>query len=504
MAPSTPCAGQPPPRRPTLHWPKGLARAPSRPTLTAMTSLTRRAALQVAAAAAAAGTLPPDAQAQSPPDTGADRPLFGAELRTLPNGLRVAFVEQRRAPVVAHYAYVAAGSGEDPAGKSGVAHFLEHMMFKGSPQVASGEFSRRVAREGGNDNAYTSRDVTAYFQHVAASRLELVAMMEADRFAAALLPVEELEPERRVILEERSQRTGSSPRALFHEAFDAAMWGPQHWRGRPIIGWEEEIRAITHEDLVGFHRTRYAAGNAVVVVAGAVDSPAFWQVVEAYWAKLPLGPAVPRQRFAPPETPPTPRLVRNDPRLRGEANFTRSWQAPSATEGTTRHAEPLEVLRHLLGGGQGSRLHKALVEGGLAVSAGASYDSDVCSWTDFDIFATPRRDVPPARVEETAMGVIKRLLDEGGPTEAEVARSIRQMTAGALLALDGLGAAPRMIGQALSIGLPIEAVEFWPRRLRAVTRDQVAEAATAVLGRAPSVSGWLLPEGVAAPAEVKA
>ena len=248
-----------------------------------MTPITRRAALQAAACAAAASALPATALAQG---AAAERPLFGATLRTLPNGLRVAFVESRRAPVVAQYAYVSAGGGEDPQGRSGVAHFLEHMLFKGSPRVASGEFSRRVAREGGTDNAFTSRDVTGYFQHVEASRLDLVAMMEADRFAAAVIPEAELEPERRVILEERQQRTDSSPRALFFEAFDAAMWGSQHWRGRPIIGWEDEIRAITHADLVGFFRARYAAGNAVLVVTGAVENSAFWRSVEEHWACL--------------------------------------------------------------------------------------------------------------------------------------------------------------------------------------------------------------------------
>jgi zinc protease len=485
---------------------QGLASLSARATFRHMIPMTRRTALQAAAAAACAGALTPEAHAQAvaAASAAAERPLFGAELRTLPNGLRVAFVEQRRAPVVAQYAYVSAGGGEDPAGRSGVAHFLEHMMFKGSSRVASGEFSRRVAREGGNDNAYTSRDVTAYFQHVEASRLDLVAMMEADRFASAKMAPAEFEAERQVILEERAQRTGSSPRALYFEGFQAAMWGPQHWHGRPIIGWEDEIRATTHDDIMAFFRARYAAGNAVLVVAGAVGREEFWKTVEEHWAALPPGPAVPRRRAAPPASPPTPRYVRNDPRLRGEATFVRSWQAPSATAGDSHHGDPLEVLRHVLGGGPGSRLHRALVEGGLAVSAGASYDSDVYSWTDFDVSATPRREVEPGRVEEAAMAVVKRLLDEGGPTEAEVQRSVRQMSAGALLALDGLGAAPRMIGNALAIGQDLDSVEFWPRRLRAVTRDQVAAAAAAVLGRMPSASGWLLPEGVAAPAEVRA
>lgn len=466
-----------------------------------MPAMTRRLALQTTAAAALCGALPAPAEGQALPPV--DRPLFGAELRNLANGLQVAFVESRRAPVVAQYVHVAAGGAEDPPGRSGVAHFLEHMLFKGSPRVPSGEFSRRVAREGGTDNAFTSRDVTGYFQHVEASRLGLIAKMEADRFAAALIPEAELEPERLVILEERSQRTDSSPRALYFESFQAAMWGRQHWGGRPIIGWEEEIRAITHDDLLAFFRARYAPGNAVLVVAGAVDRGAFWDVVAEHWGALPAGPAVPRDRAPPPPAAAEHRHDRHDSRLRGEATFVRSWFAPSLTAGERRHAEPLGVLRHVLGGGTGSRLHRALVEGGLAVAAGASYNGSVASWTDFGLSVTPRRDVPLARLEEAAITVVKQLLDEGGPTEAEVARAIRQMTAGALLALDGLGAAPRMIGHALSIGLPIDSVEHWPARLRAVTRDQVAEAAMAVLGRAGGASGWLMPEGTAAPAEVR-
>ena len=171
-------------------------------------------------------------------------------------------------PVVAHYLFYGAGGGEDPPGRSGVAHFLEHMMFKGSRNVAPGALSLAVAREGGQDNAFTSRDVTAYYQHVEASRLPLVMRMESDRFAAPLIPADTLEPERDVILEERRLRTDSNPRARFWEAFEAGLWGPQHWHGRPIIGWEPEIRAITRDDLLDFYRDRYAPANAVLVVAG--------------------------------------------------------------------------------------------------------------------------------------------------------------------------------------------------------------------------------------------
>ena len=460
-------------------------------------SLTRRAAL---AAAATLPLAPPALRAQPPaglPD--GERRLFDAGLWSLPNGLRVVHVEQRRAPVVAHFLYYGVGSGEDPAGRSGVAHFLEHMMFKGSPDVASGEFSRRVAREGGQDNAYTSRDVTAYHQTVEASRLPMMAAMEADRLRGALIPAAEFDPEKSVILEERNQRTDSNPRARFREAYEAAMWGPQHWHGRPVIGWADEIRAITRDDLAEFHRRWYAPANAVLVVAGAVGEAELRRVVEdTYGAIEDRGRPV-RQRPAPPAAPLEARLVRNDPQVR-EAQLLRSWIAPSLTWGPapadTRHAYPLEVLAHLFGGGPGSRLHKALVEGGLAVNAGAGYDSDDLGAGSFALYATPRRDVSPQRLEAALEEEVAKLLD-AGVSEAEVERSRRQVTAGALLALDGLGSATRMFGNSLSIGLGPEEVEYWPARIRAVSAESVAAAARAVFTH-PSLTGWLLPEGIRA------
>ncbi|WP_198373632.1 M16 family metallopeptidase, partial [Roseomonas rosulenta] len=422
----------------------------------------------------------------------ADRPLFGAKQWQLPNGLRVVLAENRRAPVVAQYLFYAAGGAEDPAGRSGVAHFLEHMMFKGSPNVASGEFSRRVAREGGNDNAFTSRDVTAYFQQVEASRLPLVMQMEADRFGAALFPADQLESERNVILEERRQRTDSSARSRFQEAFRAALWGPQTWPGRPIIGWEAEIRAITRDDLVGFYDRFYAPHNATLVVSGAVDEATLRALAEEHYGRVPARPGAARDRARAPSVPHEPRLVTREPTAR-EALLIRAWIAPSLTAGEARHALPLEVLAHLLGSGQGSRLHAALVETGLAVSAGASYDGEAAGATEFTVYAVPRRGVEPDRLEAALQATIATLLQDG-PTEAEVARSRRQLSSGALLALDGFGAAPRMLGGVLAIGLSADVVEFWPARLRAVTQAQVTEAARAVLGTATATTGWLLPE----------
>ena len=454
-----------------------------------MSPITRRHTLCAAAAALAATPLA-RAAAQAVP--AADRPLFGARLWTLPNGLSVAFVENRRAPVVAQYLFYAAGGAEDPAGRSGIAHFLEHMMFKGSANVPSGALSRRVAREGGNDNAFTSRDVTAYHQQVEASRLPLVMAMEADRFASALIPGDQVEAERNVVLEERRQRTESNPRARFGEAFRAALWGPQAWPGRPVIGWADEIRAITRDDLAGFYDRFYAPANATLVISGAVTEAEVRSLAEEHYGRVPARAVQGRDRAAPPAAAHEPRLIQRERQAR-EALMLRAWMAPSLTTPGAEHALPLEVLAHLLGGGQGSRLHAALVETGLAVSAGASYDGEASGATEFSLYAVPRRGVEPDRLEQEIAAVVARLL-EHGPTEAEVARSTRQLSAGALLALDSFGAAPRMLGGVLAVGLPADVVEFWPARLRAVTRPQVEAAARAVLGGAAHATGWLLPE----------
>ena len=473
--------------------------------MTRRTMLRTAAALPAVLAAAPASADPPLAAPSLAPEpaprAGTDRPLFGAVTWTLSNGLSVVLAESRRVPVAAHYLFYAAGAGEDPVGRSGLAHFLEHMMFKGSRNVAPGAFSRIVAREGGQDNAFTSRDVTAYHQHVEASRLELVMRMEADRFAHPLFPADQVEPERAVVLEERRSRTDSNPRARFVEAFDAALWGRQHWRGRPIIGWEEEIRAITREDMLEFHARRYAPANAVLVVAGDVREAELRRLAEELYGAVPARPAAGRDRAPPPAAPVEPRLIRHDPAVR-EGLLLRSFVAPShgwaPPGGSTDQAWALELLAHLLGSGPGSRLYRALVESGLATTAGCSYDGEVPGAGSLVISATLRPGVAPERLEAALDDALARLLDEG-PTEDERARSVRQITAGAALALDSIGGVPRLIGGALAVGVPLQTVEFWPRHLRAVTLAEVTEAARAVLGGAPRATGWLLPATVPSP-----
>jgi len=417
-----------------------------------------------------------------------DRPLFGTELSTLPNGLTVARIPRPDSPVAVHMIWVKAGSIQDPEKRSGTAHFLEHMMFKGTPTLPAGGFSRAIARMGGADNAFTSQDVTAYHQEIAAEDLARAMRMEADRFVHALIPDDEIAPEREVVIEERRQRTDNSPRSRFREALTAALWG-DHPRGGPVIGWPDDIRAITRDDLAGFHLARYAPGNAVLVVQGGPEETP--ELIAEIWGSVPSRAFVARSEPPPPAAATLPRLERRERGI-GDPAFIRAWIAPSLTTGDTQHALPLEILTGVFGGGPAGRLHRALIEPGLATAAYARYDSESAGASEFSLLAAPRSDVEPGRLEAAIDALLGELI-EHGPTEAEVARAIRQATSGALLSLDSAQGAARVVGSTLATGLSLDMAEFWPKHVAAVTAPQVHVAAQAVLGRGPSLTGWLLP-----------
>lgn len=452
-----------------------------------MPELDRRsviAGLPALAALAAAPALPATAAATA-------QPVFGAETFTLENGLAGVVIPMRRAPVVAHMVWYRVGGADEPPGLSGMAHFLEHLMFKGTPNIGPGEFSRRVAREGGRDNAFTGHDYTGYFQQVAADRLELVMRMEADRMANLLLDPKDIEPERLVILEERRQVVENVPTRRFRERLAPLLY-VNHPYGRPVIGWEHEIRAIPREALVAFHERHYGPGNAILVVQGDVTTEQVRRLAAATYGRMPSTGRVERHR--PQEPPPAGerRLALRDPRVR-EPQMARLFLAPTAREAPDQ-ADALEVLAHVLGSGPTSRLWRALVDTGLAASASASYGGESVDPTEFTFYASPRPGVEPARVEAALGETVARLLD-GGAGEEEVARAIRQMTAGAVFARDSLMGGARTVGASLAVDLPLSHVEQWPARIAAVTPARVTEAARAVLRPEVAVTGWLTPDG---------
>ena len=425
----------------------------------------------------------------SPPPAAAG--VFNPETFMLENGMQVVVVTNRRAPVVVHMVWYKVGSADDPAGRSGIAHILEHLMFKGTPTVPDGEFSKIVARNGGNQNAFTSRDYTGYFQKVAKDRLELVMGLEADRMVNLVLDDAVVESERKVILEERRSRTDNDPGALWSEQLTAARYLAHPYR-IPVIGWAHEIAALETEDILAFYRRFYAPDNAILVVAGDITAEELRPMAMRTYGAIPSAGIAPRER---PQEPPhraARRVVLKDPRVR-QAEWSRSHLAPSYNAGETEHAYALQVLSELLGGGSTSRLYRSLViDQKLAVSAGAWYGATNLYLSQFGLYASPALGVDLEQVEAAVDAEIEILLAEGVGDD-EITRITSRMTRGAIYARESLGTAARIFGAALTSGRGIEDVEAWPERIAAVTAEQVMAAARAVLIAETSVTGLLLP-----------
>ncbi len=418
--------------------------------------------------------------------------LFNPESFTLDNGMQVVVVSDHRAPVVTHMVWYKVGAADDPPAKSGIAHFLEHLMFKGTPTVPPGEFSKIVARNGGRDNAFTSHDYTAYFQNVAVGKLELVMRLDADRMANLVLSDEVVDRERAVVIEERRSRTDNEPASIFSEQLGAAQF-MAHPSGIPVIGWEHEIRTLVKEDALAFYRRHYVPNNAILIVAGDVTAAQVRPLAERYYGAVPAGEAPPRLRPQEPPQRAARRLEMRDPRVR-QPSWRRSYLAPSRVSGERQHALPLQVMVEILGGGTTSRLYQSLVVGKkVAASASAFYSSRSIDLTRFWVAATPVPGGDSATVEAAADEVIDKLVGEG-VSEEELTRAKTGMRAAAVYARDSLRTAARIFGAALAIGLTVDDVESWTERVEAITVEQVNAAARYLFNKERSVTGVLLPK----------
>jgi zinc protease len=428
--------------------------------------------------------------------------VFNPETFSLDNGMQVVVVTNRRAPVVSHHVWYKVGSADSPLGKSGLPHFLEHLMFKGTETLAPGEFSRTVARNGGNENAFTGPDYTGYFQTIAKDRLELVMRMEADRMANLVLDEDEVRRERSVVLEERSQRTDNDPGARLAEQLNATQFYHHPYR-IPVIGWRHEMESYTREDALAFYRDWYAPNNAVLIVAGDIDAAELRPLAEKYYGAIPARPVPERARVQEPPQEAPREVVLSDPRVQ-QPYWMRSYLAPSFTAGASEHAYPLEVLAEILGGTSTSRLYRSLViEQKLATSAGAYYRGSALDLATFRIYASPRPGISLDELETAVELELQRLMAEP-ITEDEVARATRRLVAEAVYARDSLGTAVRSFGAALATGRTVADVEAWPERIGAVTAAQVNAAGAYVFRPEQSVTGRLVPapavDTVAAPA----
>ena len=423
----------------------------------------------------------------------AQESLFNAREYTLDNGLRLVVIEDHRAPVATHMAWYRVGAIDETPGKTGLAHFLEHLMFKGSENVPPGAFSRTVARNGGRDNAFTSWDYTAYFQEVAADTLPLVMEMEADRMNGLIIAEDEVAAERDVVIEERRSRIENSPTALFREQMNAAQYLAYPYRV-PIIGWMHDIETLTREDALAFYRTHYMPNNAVVVVVGDVDPEEVRALAEQTYGKIPAG-VVP-ERVIPQEPPQrAPRqVVMSDPRVT-QANWSRSYLAPSYLYGATEHAIPLQVLNEILGGSTTSRLYQDLVvDRKIAVDVASWYGPGGVGPETLGISVTPaKNDTAPL---DTAVDAVLAEVIENGVTDEELTRAKRLLTAEAVYARDQGRRLATTFGMTLTNGRTVADLEAWPDRINAVTNDDIKAAAAYVFRPERSVTGVLLPDSV--------
>jgi len=413
---------------------------------------------------------------------------------TLKNGMQAVVIEDHRAPVVTHMVWYKVGAADEAPGKSGLAHLLEHLMFKGTARFGPGKFSETVASIGGAENAFTYFDYTAYFQRVAADRLGLMMEMEADRMRGLILSENDVRTERDVVLEERNTRTDDNPGALFSEQRRAAQFLNSHY-GIPVIGWRHEVEKLTREDALAFYHRYYAPNNAVLVVAGDVNPEDVRKLAEKYYGSIPANPDLePRDRPTEPPQLAERRVMFADSRV-ARPYVIRTYLAPERNAGDQKEAAALTMLAELLGGnGLSSVLGQKLqLQQKIALDTSAFYDGVSLDKTMFGLFVVPAPGVSLKDAEKAMDAAIADFLKKGVNRD-ELARIKTQVRAAQIYARDSLQGMARRYGEALTSGLTVRDVQEWPSVLEAVTPDDILAAARKVLDRRHAVTGWLMRE----------
>jgi zinc protease len=437
-----------------------------------------RAGIAAALIAAAAALAPAHAQ---------DTKVFQFALQ---NGMQVVVVPDHRAPIVTQMIWYRVGAMDDPPGLSGLAHFFEHMMFRGTASVPGDQFAQTVARNGGEDNAFTTHDYTAFYEQIARDRLRLVMSLDADRMIALDLSDKNVNTERDVVLEERRMRIDNDPQALMREQMDAALH-LSHPYGRPVIGWPYEVRHIGRIEAQDFYARHYAPNNAILVVAGDVTQEEVRLAAEATYGKVPARPLAERADFAQPPRLGETRLTIARPDVKSPL-FLRIYRVASYTEAKPGEAEALEMLAQLVGGDPTSTLYRELVvKRKLASDAGASYDGYTRDAAEFSVYAVPR---PGVRMDvlEQAVDAVLRSYAISAPRNVDMERAKTQLVAEATYQRDSQYSLASAYGQALAIGLTVDDVEEWPDRIRAVAAETVKRVATDDIVKREAVTGYLI------------
>lgn len=394
---------------------------------------------------------------------------------TLKNGLRVIVKEDRRAPTAVHMVWYRAGAMDEKDGTSGVAHVLEHMMFKGTKTLKPGEFNKRVAEAGGRDNAFTSLDYTAYFQVVPKTALPEMMRLEADRMANLQLKPEEFASEIQVVMEERRLRTDDNPQARVYEALNAAAFTAHPYR-RPIIGWMDDLQHMRWQDAHDWYRTWYAPNNAYVVVAGDVDHKEVFRLAEQTYGRHKAQPLPLRK---PQNEPPQDGARRVAVKAPAQLPYLlMAWKAPKLLDpDKDRDPYALEVLSALLDGNDAARFPRRLVRGEkIAQSAGAGYDATLRGETQFLLAGQPAAGRTVAELEVALRAELSRIQNEG-VTEEELKRVKTQTIAAQVYKRDSLMAQAMEIGQAEASGIHWRDIDKLLDKLRSVTAEEVQAVA---------------------------
>jgi len=426
--------------------------------------------------------------------TAQDKKIFNAEEFMLENGMRVVVIPNHRIPVVMHMVWYAVGAADEPHGQSGVAHFLEHLMFKGSEGLASGEFSRTIQKLGGQDNAFTGQDYTAYYQSISKEHLGRVMQMEAGRMRGMAPSLPDVESERSVVLEERSQCTDNNPSAQFSEHLQTALY-VHHPYGSPVIGWRHEIESLQWDQVKAFYDTHYAPNNAILVVSGDVTGDEVFTLAQKHYGALKSRILPERVRTQSPPLSATPVLTMHHPNVK-QAQYRLLLRVPSCRQ-NREACLALEVLENIMSGGATSRLYDSLVvQKKIASHVGVFYSAE--RWDDafLALYATP---VAGQDIEATQRALDQELeiLLENSVTQEEVDRAISRIQAASIYARDSLSGPAMTLGSAMITGSKLEDIEYKARDIANVTAEQIYTIVQDYLNlenpETLKVRGYLLP-----------
>jgi zinc protease len=410
---------------------------------------------------------------------------------TLKNGMEVVVTQNHRVPAVSHMIWLRVGSADDPAGKSGLAHFHEHVMFLGTPRYSRGQYSDIIARHGGEQNAFTGYDATSYFVNIAKEHLPLVMELEADRIRGLTPSDQDIANERQVILEERRSRVENNPDALLNEQVNAMLFRNHPYR-IPVIGWMHEMEGLTKQDVLDFHARYYHPNNMILIVSGAITADELRPLAEKYYGPLRRKEVPKREWTSEPPQIAARRITLAHPNV-NQPVWSRTYSAASLAYGKKEHALPLFLLSQLLGGGKTSRLYQAIVvEQKLASSIDTSYSGFNVGPAQFEITAVPEKGVALDKLEAAIDAKIARLTQ--GIKDDELKRAKTLYKADTIYAREGLTSMARIMGWVRIAGLPADYFTLWPELIDQVRAEDILRAANETLQLKQSVTGALLPE----------